>query len=285
MPGYQRRRQVRKEASGASLDSVLRLLDARTGSYAEVRPTRPGLLRVCAHVPGVAEASDITGLRVLLLADLLARAAELRNLQVLTVLASDGQPAGQQAALERAADALGIHPAARTSPGEAQASLGGPIDVHVAGPGGHPDDSEGGLVARVSAAHLRRADDQSDAAQDLLAGHEHDPLAVRLALMSLPSHEPADLTDSALVNARETVWLWRRRVAEWAELPSRPVPAHTAQTFRAAFDDLDTVSALALLRRLELDDGVSAGAKFEAFLYADRILGLGLPREIGRPRG
>ncbi|HEY6309382.1 MAG TPA: hypothetical protein VIY52_01035 [Streptosporangiaceae bacterium] len=182
---------------------MLRLLDARTGSYAEVRPTRPGLLRVCAHVPGVAEESDITGLRVLLLADLLARAAELRNLQVLTVLASD----------------------------------------------------------------------------------EHDPLAVRLALMSLPSHEPADLTDSAVVNARETVSLWRRRVAEWAELPSRPVPAHTAQTFRAAFDDLDTVSALALLRRLELDDGVSAGPKFEAFLYADRILGLGLPREIGRPRG
>jgi hypothetical protein len=270
----------------ASLDSVLRLLDARTGSCAEVRPARPGLLRVCAHVPGAAEASDITGLRVLLLADLLARAAELRNLQVLTVLASDGQPAGQQAALERAADALGIHPAAmRTSSGGAQASLGGPIDVHVATYGGRPDDSEGGLVVRVSAAHLRRAGDQSNGARDLLAGHEHDPLAVRLALMSLPSHEPADLTESVLANARERLGLWRRRVAEWAELPSRPVPAHTAETFRAAFDDLDTVTALALLRRLELDDGVPAGAKFETFLYADRILGLGLPREIGRPRG
>jgi hypothetical protein len=237
-------------------------------------------------VPGVAEAPDITGLRVLLLADLLARAAELRNLQVLTVLASDGQPAGQQAALERAADALGIHPAAtHTSSGGAPASPGGPIDVHVAAYGGRLNDSESGLVVHVSAAHLRRAGEQSDAARDLLAGHEHDPLAVRLALMSFPSHEPADLTDSVLANARERLGLWRRRVAEWAELPSRPVPAHTAETFRAAFDDLDTVTALALLRRLELDDGVPAGAKFETFLSADRILGLGLPSEIGRPHG
>jgi hypothetical protein len=44
------------------------------------------------------------------------------------------------------------------------------------------------------------------------------------------------------------------------------------------------VHALALLRDLSLDANVPAGAKFETFLYADRILGLDLPGEIGQPR-
>ena len=265
---------------------MLRLFNARTGSYAEVRPTRPGLLRVFAHMPGAAGRSDITALRVLLVADLLVRTAELRNLQVLTVLASDRESPGQQATLERAADALGMHPpTARASPEDVHESLGGPIDVHVTGYGASVDDHHDGLVARVGAAHMRGAGDQGEATGDLLAGHEHDPLTIRLALMSFPIHQPADLTDSVLASARETVRDWRRRVAEWAELPSKPIPAHLAKTAQGAFGDLDSVSALALLRGLALDDSVPAGAKFETFLYADRILGLDLPREIGRPRG
>ena len=60
------------------------------------------------------------------------------------------------------------------------------------------------------------------------------------------------------------------------------MPAQIAETVQAAFGNLDTVSALALLRGLEADPDVPAGAKFETFLYADRILGLGLPRDIGR---
>jgi hypothetical protein len=262
---------------------VLRLLDARTGSYAEVRSARPGLLRVCAHVPGTAWVSEITGLRVLLVADLLLRTAELADLQVLTVLASDGEFPGQVAALERAADALGIHPpAARASSRDAQSSLGGPIDVHVASFGVGVDDRQSGLVAHVGAAHMQAAGDQGDAARDMLAGSGHDPLTVRLALMSFPSHQPAGLTEGVLANARETLAYWRRRVAEWAELPSRPMPARFAETIQAAFGDLDTVSALASLRGLALDDAVPTGARFEAFLYADRILGLHLARDIGR---
>jgi hypothetical protein len=42
---------------------------------------------------------------------------------------------------------------------------------------------------------------------------------------------------------------------------------------------------LALLRDLADDDSVPAGARFETFLYADRILGLDLPRDIGRLGG
>jgi hypothetical protein len=60
------------------------------------------------------------------------------------------------------------------------------------------------------------------------------------------------------------------------------VTAQIAKRIQSAFRDLDTVSALALMRGLEADPDVPAGAKFETFLYADRILGLDLPRDIGR---
>ena len=253
---------------------MLRLLDARAGSYAEVRPTRPGLLWVCAYLAAVGE-SPATALRVLLLADLLARTAELRNLQVLTAIASDDQPPGL-AALERAAEMLGTHPAAaRVSPAEAQTALDGPIDVHLVTHGA----SHGGLTVTVGTARMHGAGETTG---DLLAGHEREPLAVRLALLSFPYHQPADLTEDVLAEARATVGHWRSLVAEWAESPSRPVPASIAETARAAFDNLDTVAALALLRGLASDADVPVGARFETFLYADRILGLDLPRDIGR---
>ena len=260
------------QSGEVSLSTVLCLFDARSGSYAEIRPARPGLLRVCAHVAGAAGGTDITWLRVLLVADLLARAAELHHLQVLTVLAHPGQAPGPAA--ERAAGALGIRPpAARASLPEAHTSPGGPIDVHV-------DTVEGGqsgLVARVGTARLRGA--------DVLAGPGDYPLAVRLALISLPYHQPADLSEDVLASAQETIAHWRRQVAGWAESPSRPVPARIAQALRAAFGDLDTAAALALLRDLAPDADVPAGAKFETFVYADRVLGLDLPRDIGRASG
>jgi len=272
---------------GTSLCTMLRLLDSRAGSYTEVRPARRGLLRVCAHVPGPAGETDITWLRVLLVTDLLARTAELHNLQVLTVLAFADQASAQVAAFEGAADALGIHPpAARASLPEAHTPAGGQIDVHVVSQDTDADSGQSGLVARVGAARLCRVDDNGEAgAGDLLAGYEDDTLAVRLALMSLPYHEQADLTEDVLVSARETAAHWRRQVAGWAESPSRPIPARIAEKVRAAFGDLDTVSALALLRDLMTDADVSAGAKFETFVYADRVLGLDLPRDIGRTSG
>jgi hypothetical protein len=260
------------------VESVLRLLDAHTRSYAEVRPARAGLLLVCAQVPALAEAADLTGPRVLLLADLLVRVAELGNLQVFYVLASDGQPDGQQLAVERAIEILGIHPpAARASSAEAQAALGGPIDVYLVGHGAAGDDRQSGLVVPVGAARPHR---DGETAAALLAGDE--PLAVRLALLSLPYHQRADLTEEMLAEARATVGHWRLRVAEWAKSPSRPIPAQIADAVQSAFGDLDTVSALALLRSLEADPDVPAGAKFETFVYADRILALDLPRDIGR---
>jgi len=259
---------------------MFHLQDARTGSYTEVRLARPGLLRLCAHVPGP---SGLTGLRVLLVADLLARAAELGGVQALTVLVTGGEFAGQAPAVERAADALGIHPpAGHAGSCDPMATLGGPADVHVVSRGAGPADGQSGVVMCVGDARMPGPGARGEATADLLAGNEHDPLAVRFALISFPFHQPTDLTGSVLAEARETVGDWRRRVAQWAEQPSRPIPAHLAETLRAALADLDTPSAIALLRELVPDASVPAGAKFETFLYVDRILGLDLPREIGK---
>jgi hypothetical protein len=238
-------------------------------------------------VPRSAEESDVTGLRVLLVSDLLSRVAELRNLQALTVLVSRGQNAGTLEALERTADTLGIHPpAARADPGDAPSALGGPVDVHLDSDGVSPDDRRSGIVTRIGAAHLSQPGDHGAAvAGEVLSGLDYGPAAVRLALMSFSYHQPADLSEGVLAGARETVRQWRRQVAEWAERPSRPVPGHIAEAVQAAFGDLDTVSLIALLRGVAADDEVPAGARFEAFLYADRALGLDLPSEIGHLAG
>jgi hypothetical protein len=241
---------------------VFRLLDAVTGSYAEVRPSRPGLLRVCAHVPADAGSPDRTGLRILLVADVLTRAAGLRRLQVLTALASDDDT---QAA-ERTAAALGAHPPAARAPlDQAQASLGGPVDVHLAPFG---DGRHRGVVARVAPATNQEEDP--------------DPLALRLALLEIPWHQPAELTEKTLAQAQHTLADWRRLVAEWAQSPSNPIPAAVAEAVRNAFGELDTVSALTLLRAMAADDNMTPGAKFETFLYVDRVLALELPRDIGQ---
>lgn len=262
---------------------MLRLLDARTGSYTEVRPARPGLLRVRASVPGAAAGPDITWLRVLLVADLLARAAELRKLQAFTVLVADGELAGQRPAWERAAGALGIRPpAGHAGSGGASASPDGPADVHLAGYDTWPGDDRSGLAVRVGAAHIYGAANHAELSTDVLTGSARDPLAVRFALMSFPVHQPADITSHVLASAHQAVGDWRRRVARWAEQPSRPIPAHLAVMVQTAFGNLDTVAAIALLRGLAGDESVPDGAKFETFLYVDRVLGLDLPSDIGK---
>ena len=242
---------------------MLRLLDARSRFAVEIQPARRGLLRVCAHAPETSQAADLTGLRVLLVADLLARTAELRKLQVLTVLAFPGQPPGQLTDFEQAASALGMHsPQARVSHDDAQAALDGSIDVHLVSGNGPADGALQGLAVPVGVARVEPPGHES------LRSH---PLAARLALLSVPYYQPADLVDGQLTEAAGTVRRWRRQVAEWAELPSRPMAADTAAAIRSAFDELDTVHALALLRDLSLDASTPAGTKFETFLYADRV--------------
>jgi hypothetical protein len=223
------------------------------------------------------DAADLTGLRVLLTADLLVRAAELGGLQVLTMRTFTGEPA-RRAAVERAAVALGVHPPGLPAAELARAWPGGPADVHVADD--DADQGRGGTLVRASAARLAPGTRPGGATLSTPGGD--DPLAVRLALMSVPRHQPTELTAGLLADAARTLGEWRHHVAGWAQFPSGAIPAPVAATLRTAFDSLDIAAVLGLLSSLAADDTRPPGPRFEAFVYADRVLGLDLPREIGR---
>lgn len=267
---------------------MLRLRDGRTGSYVELAADPSTPLRVWIHGPSAGPGFALADLRVLLVADVLTRSAELRGLQVIAVLTTADLPPGPLAALERNASALGIHPpAARTSPGEAEAVLGGSADVHVAGYAAGSGDFRDGVLIYVGSADdvTRQAAGGRAAEPAVSAGDRPDLLALRLVLLSRRPGQPVELTRAALADAGQTLSRWRRRVAEWADGPSRPIPAEVAREIGIAFDDdLNTAAALTVLHKVESDHGMHTGAKFETFAFADRVLGLELVREIGRPR-
>ena len=258
---------------------VFRVVDDRPGSHAAVALARPGPLRVCAHVRASADAADLTGLRVLLVADLLTRAAEMRGLQVLSTRAFTGEPAGK-AIVERAADAFGVYPPVLPAAAPAAGWPGGPADVHVADDAAAGEDDLGGILIRTAAARLALDARAGSAVTGTPSGH--DPLAVRLALMSVPRHQPAELTAHDLANAAHTLGEWRHRVARWAESPSGAIPKSATAAVHLAFSNLDIGAVLTLLSGLAADETVPPGPRFETFVYADRVLGLGLPRDIGR---
>ena len=112
----------------------------------------------------------------------------------------------------------------------------------------------------------------------------YDPLALRLFFLSGRYRQQLNLTWDAVAAADKTLRRWRARVAEWAEAPSMPpAKALTAEALAAFDDDLDTPTALQVLRRLERDADIPAGAKFETAAHLDRIFGLDLARDVGRP--
>src|SRR4051812_12338950 len=113
----------------------------------------------------------------------------------------------------------------------------------------------------------------------------YDPLALRLFFLSGRYRQQMNLTDDALAAANKRLLRWRSRVAEWAESPSKAMASAYVERIYATFaDDLDTPTALVTLGELEKDDGVAPGAKFETFVHLDRLLGLDLARDIGKPR-
>jgi hypothetical protein len=260
---------------------VLRIRDGRTGSCVELaaHPSIP--LRLCVHGPSAAVGYGLADVRVLLVADVLTRIAELSGLQVIAVLTAAGLP---PQVLDQAAGALGINPpAACASFDEAGALLGGPADVHIAWTtAGAGDRVDGALIDVGPVDDLTQG---GPAGPGATGGHGRDPLALRFAVLSCSYRQPVQVTEAALAEAAAVLSRWRHSVAEWACEPSRPIPAGTAREIAAAFDeDLDTAAALAILHGLESDHGVSAGAKFETFAFADRVLGLELVREIGHLR-
>jgi hypothetical protein len=259
---------------------VLRFRDDRTGSLAELALSPSVPLRVYVDGASCGAEFGLRAVRVLLVADVLVRIAELSGLQVVTVLAAPGPPAE---ALGQAVAALGLHPlAVAGGAAEADALLGGRAQVRVAASAaGRAGGGDGVLIGVGPIEDLTPGG--RAARPDASAGAAGDPLALRLALLWCAYRGTVKLTEAALADAESTVSRWRHAVAKWAAEPSRPIPAEIAHRIRVAFDnDLDTAAALDVLLNLESDGEAPAGGKFETFAFADRVLGLELVREIGR---
>lgn len=110
-----------------------------------------------------------------------------------------------------------------------------------------------------------------------------DPLALRLAFLQHRHRQQMNLTWDVLSGADATITRWRGKVAAWATTPSAAMPAEARARFAAAVaDDLDLPRALQVLRDVEKEAGLSDGARMEFFLFADRVLGLDLARDIGK---
>lgn len=224
---------------------MLQLPGPGTARATPVRPARPGELRIWVASPEQP--------RPCLLADLVTRVAERHHLRARV---SQPAPAGW--------DTLNIYPA------EVSASPPEPLDVAVAPPG----------EPAGSPAHRIQPGEVTPPVPDLAGA---DPLALRLALLQHPYRGGVSLGRDDLVAADTLLKDWRERAGHWALSPSRPMCAEYVADFLAALDaDLDTPAALRSLAALAGDQEIPDGAKFEAFAYLDRFLGLDLARDVGR---
>jgi hypothetical protein len=223
---------------------VLELPDSGTARATPVRPARPGRLSIWVAGPDRP--------RPCLLADLVSRIAERHHLQASV---SQPAPAGW--------DTLNVHPA------EVSASPPEPLDVAVAPAG----EAAGSPAHRIEPGAARPP------VPDLAGA---DPLALRLALLQHPYREALTLGSRDVVAADAVLRHWRELVSHWALSPSRPMCAEYVADVLGALDaDLDTPSALRSLAGLAGDQEIPHGAKFEAFAYLDRFLGLDLARDVG----
>lgn len=111
--------------------------------------------------------------------------------------------------------------------------------------------------------------------EDLVAKGLH-PLSLRLVFLEHRYRQQMDLTWNSLKAADKTLKRWYRLISEWqknSEIPIDDIYSEKIKGFME--DDLDTVSALLLLREIEKSDEISDSLKLAAFLNAEKWLGLG----------
>ncbi|WP_328929911.1 hypothetical protein OG429_38585 [Streptomyces sp. NBC_00190] len=270
---------------------MLRIADTGTGRLVEIPSAHRHLLRICVHLPVTDTRIGTVHLRAPLLGDVLARTAELHGLASQTVLTTPDLPHEQAQALDRAMSDLGIHPPATVGVHDLTDSLCDAADVHVLAHGTPRQDTADGVWIYVGRLSPAPPDEGVPVRGGLLASglleafapEGTDPLAVRMLLLGHAYRTPVTVTSSALAEARRTLGHWRQQVAEWAQEPSRPIPADVLRQAHAALaDDLGVHAVLDMLVGVAGRADVPAGAKFETFAFLDRVLGLDLVREVGR---
>ncbi len=269
------------------------LRDTRTGRLEPVAPAGHNQLRVsiCSH----AARPHLGDLRSHVLCDLIRRAAELGGLHV-----NVWQDVTRAGHLTDGPDlaALNVQPAAHPSSESQPAS----IDVHVDGPGqcvrhhhderapSHPAVGPDVVTSWVSSGQVlfEGEDPSASNAPSLsdLALRGLDSLALRLAFLEEHYRQQIELRWSDIETADKDLRRWREQVARWANEPSAPMSRRHVRSVLSAFaDDLATPTAVRELRDMEMDTSVAPGAKFETFAYLDRLLGLDLVRDVGKPGG
>jgi cysteinyl-tRNA synthetase len=290
---------------------VFRLHDTRTGQAEVITPARRGELRISACGPAVSRRAHAGDLRSALLPDLIRRSAERSRLTVVVCqIIADAGPGGPEPARRHEhafradCSALNIRPpdhSPRAS--ESLRYLGDVIDIHAGGTGACFPQHEDERAPSESVTGHEGVRHWVDGAPLLFEGREMtgpgpgvlllsdvtdrglDPLALRLALLEHRYRERTDLTWDTLRAADATLRRWRERVADWAWSPSKPMCAQYVSDIVGAFDDdLDSPAALRALRGLEADEQIPPGSAFETFAHVDRLLGLDLARDVGRPR-
>ncbi|MEU8032293.1 hypothetical protein AB0C13_27275 [Streptomyces sp. NPDC049099] len=265
---------------------MLHILDARTGEPVPAAPARRGLTRIEAYASGL----DPTALRVLLTADLLVRALELSGTPVWTILTAPHR----HAELRTAATTLSIRPfedgrdlASGLGAAQAIHVTSDPANVLNTGPVMRvaPVEWTGNATGEATPAQASAppsAPTPETAVHPALPVLLADPAALRLALLSVPRGDTVRLDPAALGEAAGWLARWRRAVAGWARQPSRPVPDDVRARLRSAWeDDLDLPGVLEVLRSVETGADISDGARFETYVYADRLLALDLARDLG----
>ncbi|MGW2747995.1 hypothetical protein [Streptomyces sp. NPDC001450] len=163
----------------------------------------------------------------------------------------------------------------RTAPATAATPAPGPGPRDITAPGARTAD----IPAAGEAPAPRSPGEQPPLDLPVLLS---DPTALRLALLSVPRNTAVRLDADGLGEAARILARWRRAVAGWARQPSRPVPDAVRVRLRAAWeDDLDLPGVLAVLRDVASEPGLPDGARFETYVYADRLLALDLARDLG----
>lgn len=249
---------------------MLRLLDPPAGLIKPVQPGPDGVLRMLARRP--AGSTVLTDLRALVLADVIRRNAEHRHHATastfLITRGADSADAGEST-FRADAEALNIRPAEQE---------GSADDL----PDGEASLDSGEIA--VGSIRIRAGDVAGDGPFTMadLAGRGLDPLALRLAFLSVRYREPMTLNWDTIAEAGRTLQSWRRLVAECAEHPSHPPSGSVTGQIAADLDEnADTPAALASLAAMTPED-LPFGTIFETFLHTDQVLALDLPRSIGR---